>query len=182
MVSAYSNGQMEESTMDNGLTIKWKAKAHLHGVMDVDTLDNIKMTRNTDKELSNGPMEENAVGPGRADSPRCGLAARRPRGHREVEKRPAHVHQNHGERLTHDLQCRVTLSWVEARTAMATRPGAPSSAFLFVVVLLSVFLFVCRRLPLRALLMKRLFRLRTDSGGSLYESCLARTREEEEEH
>lgn len=37
MEMANTFGPTEESTMDNGLTIKWKAREHLHGVTDVDT-------------------------------------------------------------------------------------------------------------------------------------------------
>lgn len=53
-----TSGQMAESTMVNGSTIKWKAKVHSPGVMDVDTSDNIKMIRNMVKEHLNGQMVE----------------------------------------------------------------------------------------------------------------------------
>lgn len=56
-----TSGQMAESTMDNGLTIKWKDRVPLLGVMDVDTSDNIKMIRNTDKEHLSGQMVENIL-------------------------------------------------------------------------------------------------------------------------
>jgi len=52
-------GLMAESTMDNGSTTKWRAKALLHGVTVVDMLDNIRMIRNTDKEPLSGQMVEN---------------------------------------------------------------------------------------------------------------------------
>lgn len=58
METVSTSGQMAESTMVNGSTIKWKAKVPSHGVMDVDTLDNIKMIRNTVKEPLSGQMVE----------------------------------------------------------------------------------------------------------------------------
>ena len=54
-----TSGPMVVFTMDNGLTTKWKAKALLPGVMDVDTKAPTKMTRNTVTEPSNGPTVEN---------------------------------------------------------------------------------------------------------------------------
>ena len=61
METVSTSGQMAESTMGNGLTIKWKAKVHSPGVMDVDTLDNIKMIRNTVKEHLSGQMVESIL-------------------------------------------------------------------------------------------------------------------------
>ena len=52
-------GPMAESTMDNGLIIKWKDLGLSPGAMAGDMWVNIKMIKNMDKELSNGLMAEN---------------------------------------------------------------------------------------------------------------------------
>ena len=49
----------EESIMGNGSIIKWKDKVSLHGQIVESMLENTKMIKNMDKELSNGLMEEN---------------------------------------------------------------------------------------------------------------------------
>merc|ERR1711974_231137 len=53
-----TSGPMAESTMDNGLTTKWKVKVPLLGVMVVDMLVNTKMTRSMGKVHLNGQMAE----------------------------------------------------------------------------------------------------------------------------
>jgi hypothetical protein len=53
-----TGGPMEESTMDNGSTIKWKDMELSLGQMAESTSDNIRMTKNTDKVLLNGQMVE----------------------------------------------------------------------------------------------------------------------------
>ena len=58
METANMSGPMAESTMDSGLTIKWKVKALSPGAMVVDTSDNTKMIRSTDKAHLNGQMAE----------------------------------------------------------------------------------------------------------------------------
>lgn len=52
-------GQMVESTTDNGLTIRWKAKVLSRGVTEEDMLDNIRTIRNMGREHLNGLMAEN---------------------------------------------------------------------------------------------------------------------------
>ena len=47
MVQVNTSGLMAEFIMDNGLIIKWKDQEPSLGVMDVDTLDNTKMTKST---------------------------------------------------------------------------------------------------------------------------------------
>lgn len=59
MVTESMCGQTEESTMDNGLTTKWKVKVLSPGVMAEDMLDNTRTTKNTDKEHSSGQTAEN---------------------------------------------------------------------------------------------------------------------------
>jgi len=54
-------GLMAESTMDSGLTTKWRAKALSLGVMVVDMSDNTKMIRSTVKAHLNGPMAESIL-------------------------------------------------------------------------------------------------------------------------
>ena len=54
-------GLMEEYTKESGLTIKWKVKVFLLGVMVVDTLGNIKTIKNMVMVLSNGQMAENIL-------------------------------------------------------------------------------------------------------------------------
>jgi len=61
MEQVSTSGRMAEFTKENGLTIKWKAKVLLLGVMDVVTLENIRMIKNMDKELSNGQMAESTL-------------------------------------------------------------------------------------------------------------------------
>jgi len=56
-----TSGPMVVFTMVNGLTTKWKVKALLPGVMDVDTKALTKMIRNTGMEPSNGPTVENTL-------------------------------------------------------------------------------------------------------------------------
>jgi len=52
---------MAEFTKENGSTTKWKAKVLSPGVMDVVTSENIRMIKNTDKELLNGQMAESIL-------------------------------------------------------------------------------------------------------------------------
>lgn len=59
METGNTYGLMAESTTDNGLTIRWKAKVLLPGVTVDDMLGNIKTTRNMGKEHLNGLMAEN---------------------------------------------------------------------------------------------------------------------------
>jgi hypothetical protein len=61
MEQASTFGPMAEFTKENGSTTKWKAKVLLPGVMDVVTSENIRMIKNTDKELSNGQMAESIL-------------------------------------------------------------------------------------------------------------------------
>lgn len=61
MAQASTSGPMVEFTKENGLTIKWKAKVLSLGAMDVVTSENIRMIKNTDKELSNGQMAESIL-------------------------------------------------------------------------------------------------------------------------
>ena len=61
MVKVNTSGLMAEYLTDNGLITKWKVMEHSHGPMDVDTQDNTKMTKNTDKVLSIGPTAENTL-------------------------------------------------------------------------------------------------------------------------
>ena len=56
-VKVNTNGLMVVSTTDNGLTTRWKAKAHLHGAMVVDMKAIIRMIKSTDMVPSNGLME-----------------------------------------------------------------------------------------------------------------------------
>ena len=53
------NGQTVVFTMDNGLTIKWRAKALSLGVMAADTTETTKMIKSMDMELLSGQTEEN---------------------------------------------------------------------------------------------------------------------------
>lgn len=53
------NGQTVVFTMDNGLTIKWRAKALSLGVMAADTTETTKMIKSTGMELLSGQTEEN---------------------------------------------------------------------------------------------------------------------------
>ena len=61
MEQVSTSGLMVEFTKENGLTIKWKAKVLSLGAMDVVTSENIRMIKNTDKELSNGQMAESIL-------------------------------------------------------------------------------------------------------------------------
>ncbi len=54
-----TSGPMAEFTKEAGSTIKWKDQELLHGVTADATLVSIKMTKNTDKEHSNGLTVEN---------------------------------------------------------------------------------------------------------------------------
>jgi len=53
---ANTDGPMVECTTDNGLTIKWKDKAPLHGAMEGAMLVAMRMIKSMDMVHSSGPM------------------------------------------------------------------------------------------------------------------------------
>lgn len=53
------DGQTVGSTKANGIIIKWKVTASLHGLMVESMSENTKMIKNTDKALLNGQTGEN---------------------------------------------------------------------------------------------------------------------------
>lgn len=55
----FTNGLMEENTMETGKITKWTVMENSLGLMEEDTLENTKMIRNKDMEFSNGLMVVN---------------------------------------------------------------------------------------------------------------------------
>jgi hypothetical protein len=58
MVKVSIVGQMDVSTMDSGLTTRWRAKELSLGATAGDTKETTKMIRSMDTVLSSGQMEE----------------------------------------------------------------------------------------------------------------------------
>lgn len=64
MEQVSTSGPMVEFTKENGSTTKWKVRVLSPGAMGVVTSENIRMIKNTDKELLNGQMVESILANG----------------------------------------------------------------------------------------------------------------------